>query len=49
MVISLRISASLGISVWPDDGEDVETLVKNADEAMYAVKRSGKNSFRLYR
>lgn len=46
---SLRISASLGISVWPDDGEDVETLVKNADEAMYAVKRSGKNSFRLYR
>jgi len=46
---TLRISASLGISIWPDDGEDVDTLVKNADEAMYAAKRSGKNSFRLYR
>lgn len=34
----LFISASIGISVYPDNGEDVETLVKNADLAMYAAK-----------
>jgi diguanylate cyclase (GGDEF)-like protein/PAS domain S-box-containing protein len=39
------ITASLGISVFPDDGNDVESLIKKADEAMYIVKRKGKNGF----
>ncbi len=37
----LHISASIGISVYPDDGRNVETLVKNADMAMYAAKDTG--------
>ncbi|MBF0589155.1 MAG: diguanylate cyclase [Magnetococcales bacterium] len=38
-----KIGASIGISHYPDHGEDVETLIKKADIAMYAVKRSGRN------
>jgi diguanylate cyclase (GGDEF)-like protein/PAS domain S-box-containing protein len=43
-----EISASLGISVFPDDGQDAQALLKNADIAMYLVKQQGKNSFRFY-
>jgi diguanylate cyclase (GGDEF)-like protein len=43
----LHISASVGISVYPDDGRDVETLVKSADTTMYAVKGSGKNHYKI--
>ena len=39
----LRISASIGIAVCPDHGDDVPTLLKSADAAMYAAKRSGGN------
>jgi EAL domain-containing protein (putative c-di-GMP-specific phosphodiesterase class I) len=42
------VTASLGISIYPDDGKDAEALLKNADTAMYLVKQQGKNSFRFY-
>jgi diguanylate cyclase (GGDEF)-like protein len=38
-----RLTISLGISSYPEDGEDIETLIKNADTAMYAAKQSGRN------
>jgi diguanylate cyclase (GGDEF)-like protein/PAS domain S-box-containing protein len=44
----VRITASIGISNYPDDGEDIETLVKYADTAMYQAKRSGRNSYLRY-
>jgi len=45
----LRISASIGISTYPNDGEDAETLVKNADAAMYDAKQSGRDKYRFFR
>jgi diguanylate cyclase len=42
---SLTVSASIGIAVYPADGEDVASLITSADAAMYAVKSGGKNSF----
>jgi diguanylate cyclase (GGDEF)-like protein/PAS domain S-box-containing protein len=39
------ITASLGISIFPEDGKDVEGLLKKADEAMYVVKARGKNGY----
>ncbi|MBD2020655.1 EAL domain-containing protein [Leptolyngbya sp. FACHB-36] len=44
----LYISASLGIALFPYDGEDAETLLKNADTAMYRAKQQGRNNFQLY-
>ncbi len=43
-----RVTASIGISLYPDDGEDEETLTKHADTAMYQAKEAGKNAFRFY-
>lgn len=43
-----RIKASIGISMYPDDGMDGETLLKHADIAMYAAKAGGKGQFRFY-
>jgi diguanylate cyclase (GGDEF)-like protein/PAS domain S-box-containing protein len=43
-----RVTASLGISIYPDDGKDADTLIKNADMAMYLVKQQGKSSYRFY-
>lgn len=40
---------SIGISVYPLDGKDVDTLIEKADAAMYDVKRTGRNSFSFYR
>lgn len=42
------LSASVGIAIYPDDGKDVELLVRNADTAMYEVKGRGKNAYRFY-
>lgn len=43
-----RIGASIGISMFPRDGGDIETLIKNADIAMYAAKTNCKGQFRFY-
>ncbi len=45
---SLHVHCSLGISIFPGHGEDGETLIKNADAAMYSAKRSGRNNFRFF-
>ncbi|MBI44791.1 MAG: hypothetical protein CMG66_01345 [Candidatus Marinimicrobia bacterium] len=45
----LRITASIGISIYPQDGEDIETLIKNADAAMYKAKEKGKNQFQFFK
>ncbi len=43
-----QIGGSIGISVFPEHGKDAETLIKNADEAMYAAKKTGKNRYRTF-
>ncbi|MEX0268455.1 EAL domain-containing protein [Leptolyngbyaceae cyanobacterium UHCC 1019] len=43
-----HVTTSIGIALAPYDGEDAETLLKNADTAMYRAKHQGKNSFQLY-
>jgi diguanylate cyclase (GGDEF)-like protein/PAS domain S-box-containing protein len=43
-----RVTASIGIAVYPQDGEDEQTLMKNADIAMYHAKEEGKNNFQFY-
>jgi diguanylate cyclase (GGDEF)-like protein/PAS domain S-box-containing protein len=43
-----RVSVSIGISIFPEDGHDGQTLLKNADAAMYIAKEAGKNGFRFY-
>ncbi len=45
---SLNISCSIGISIFPEHGADGETLIKNADAAMYSAKDSGRNNFRFF-
>ncbi|HEY0818545.1 MAG TPA: EAL domain-containing protein [Rhizobacter sp.] len=43
-----RVTASVGISLFPGDGTDEQTLMKNADSAMYHAKEEGKNNFQFY-
>ncbi len=42
------VSASMGITVYPDDARDIDNLLKNADQAMYAAKGSGRNRFSYF-
>ena len=44
----VAISASIGISLFPDDAADAETLMKHADSAMYGAKQAGKNACRFF-
>jgi diguanylate cyclase (GGDEF)-like protein/PAS domain S-box-containing protein len=44
----VQVSASLGYAIFPDDGADAETLLKNADAAMYHAKELGRNSYRAF-
>jgi diguanylate cyclase (GGDEF)-like protein/PAS domain S-box-containing protein len=45
----LHIDGSIGISIYPEDGEDAETLIENADTAMNHAKESGRNNFQFFK
>src|SRR6202171_6230361 len=45
----LHVTTSIGVSVFPDDGSDAETLIKNADTAMYQAKENGRQSFQFFK
>lgn len=47
--ISLHTTPSIGISIFPDDGDNVNTLIKNADAAMYLAKEKGRNNYQFYK
>lgn len=44
----LHITCSIGIAIYPENGQDSDTLIKNADVALYNVKRNGRNSYIFY-
>ncbi len=44
----VRVATSIGISIYPEDGVDAETLIKNADTAMYEAKEKGRETFRFF-
>ncbi len=43
-----RLSVSIGISIYPDDGQDGTSLIRNADDAMYQAKKLGKNTYQFH-
>jgi diguanylate cyclase len=45
---ALRMTTSVGIAIYPQDGDSVETLLKNADMAMYDAKQNGRNTYRFF-
>lgn len=44
----IHVRSSVGIAIYPDDGRDVQTLMRNADMAMYAAKSAGRDTFRFF-
>jgi diguanylate cyclase (GGDEF)-like protein/PAS domain S-box-containing protein len=46
---NLHITTSIGLSLYPDDGMDAETLIKNADTAMYQAKENGRQGFQFFK
>ena len=44
----LHVTVSMGVSVYPDDGDDAETIIRNADMAMYHTKEAGRNSYEFF-
>jgi diguanylate cyclase (GGDEF)-like protein/PAS domain S-box-containing protein len=46
--LALSLSTSVGISIFPSDGQDIDALVSHADAAMYQAKQAGRNSFQFY-
>jgi diguanylate cyclase (GGDEF)-like protein/PAS domain S-box-containing protein len=45
----LHVTVSIGLSTYPDNGEDAETLIKNADTAMYHAKQYGRDNYQFFR
>ena len=45
----LHVTTSIGVSIYPDDGADAETLIKNADTAMYQAKENGRQSYQFFK
>lgn len=45
----LHITTSIGVSIFPDDGLDADTLIKNADTAMYQAKENGRHSYQFFK
>ena len=45
----LHVTTSIGVSVYPDDGLDAETLIQNADTAMYQAKENGRQSYQFFK
>lgn len=46
--VDIVLSASIGVACFPENGEDAETLLRNADAAMYAAKQTGRNTYHFY-
>ena len=46
--IKVQTSPSIGVSLYPQDGKDAQTLLKHADAAMYHAKKMGRNTFQFF-